>query len=138
MVYKEAAWIFGGFPWVYVIKIKNEVAEVCLDFPTHLAPSFSLRAPVATFNAPMGGDPLPLDLSSMGKGQVFSSMGQKEDELNRRYDVQNYQNHILKQWTIAKEMLQRSRRDNYLIDPEWTTQPHQQSTLEKYLPQTRG
>ncbi|GKE62747.1 hypothetical protein Tco_1513114, partial [Tanacetum coccineum] len=23
----------------------------------------------ATFNAPMGGDPLPLDLSSMGKGQ---------------------------------------------------------------------
>ncbi|GJX17753.1 beta-galactosidase 3, partial [Tanacetum coccineum] len=25
----------------------------------------------ATFNAPMGGDPLPLDLSSMGKGQVW-------------------------------------------------------------------
>ncbi|GKA40713.1 beta-galactosidase 3-like protein [Tanacetum coccineum] len=67
----KIAWIFGGFPWVYVIKIKNEVAEVCLDFPTRLAPSFSLRAPVATFNAPMGGDPLPLDLSSMGKGQVW-------------------------------------------------------------------
>ncbi|GJZ43732.1 hypothetical protein Tco_0590987 [Tanacetum coccineum] len=44
----SAAWIFGGFPWVYVIKIKNEVAEVCLDFPTHLAPSFSLRAPVVS------------------------------------------------------------------------------------------
>ncbi|GJT41476.1 hypothetical protein Tco_0941341 [Tanacetum coccineum] len=78
MVYKEAAWIFGGFPWVYVMKIKNEVAEVWLDFPTHLAPSFSLRAPVATFNAPMGGDPLPLDLSSMGKGQVVDSLDPME------------------------------------------------------------
>ncbi|GJY74724.1 transcription initiation factor TFIID subunit 4b [Tanacetum coccineum] len=29
------------------------------------------RATEATFNAPMGGDPLPLDLSSMGKGQVW-------------------------------------------------------------------
>ncbi|GKE22799.1 leucine-rich repeat-containing protein [Tanacetum coccineum] len=30
----------------------------------------------ATFNAPMGGDPLPLDLSSMGKGQSWTHRAQ--------------------------------------------------------------